>query len=252
MNFSGKVVLIASCSPELGIELARQFLQAKAFVLTTGSVSHEEAKRVARCDRQVATGIEALTVGSAPTLASFVEATFGKLDTIVLNNYEGPTLDFSSVTDTYSMSILDTLSFLHPLLADGGTIVLCSPFAPEAQPNYELQFELATAVLGAVAEHWAKVLSPRSIRVNVVTHRHVGDSRLHQESGAFDLSHSSSNSESQKSERLPSKAIEQSAASVLFMASDVSRPWSGMQLFSDGELRAVRSVESRFPSEMPG
>ena len=226
MNFSGKVVLVADVGSAVGSAITNDLIEAGATILAVGEWRSDEARHLQDTSNIIDTGVAVLTKDTATPLAIFIRESIGKIDSIILNNYAGPILNPEVVADSYSLSVLDAFQYLHPLLKDGSSIVLCPQIVETSAPDVENRLDLAVAMLGLIAKHWANVLMARDIRVNVVA-----------PSMDHTLFHPTSATRSNESPQ--NLATTQVVANVLFMSSELSRPWTGTQLSLDGRLRSL-------------
>lgn len=225
------------------------------------------------------TGIARSTTDKITELCAQIVQDHGGLDVIFANNHVDPGIDADSILDTHAAEMFATLQKLQHLVRNGGTIVVCASFPPELREKSKLLIVGATAVLRSFAQSWSLVLETRRIRVNVVSlYRLDSDDDFTGEdfnvsssrqpfkgrtrsntveevaSAIVDLaSEDSTNgtevvfvdggakemplSYSAESGLLGSPA--QIVDNVVFLASDVSRPLTGMQLFPEGELRKL-------------
>jgi NAD(P)-dependent dehydrogenase (short-subunit alcohol dehydrogenase family) len=195
-----------------------------------------------------------------------------------MNNYVDGESDQKLIL-ARSISMFTLLQKLHPLLRDGGTVVVCASFPPALREKSRLMVGSAAAIIRSFAQSCAIALEARRIRVNVVNlYKLDGDDALDDEgftlsleraavkpsrpntinevvSSVVDLATDDKsasgfevlfvNGDAQE-RRLtaPEESNElgtttQIAENVIFLASDLSRPMTGMQLFPDGELRKL-------------
>jgi NAD(P)-dependent dehydrogenase (short-subunit alcohol dehydrogenase family) len=278
-DFTGKVVLITDFDPELGPDAAERFLQAGASILVAGS----QAKLVVANrfdDREgiIDTGVTELTAEKISELVSVVEQSYGQVDVIFMNNYVDGEFD-QKLIFARSISMFTLLHKLHPLLRDGGTVVVCASFPLALRRKSRLVVGSAAAIIRSFAQSWARALEARRIRVNVVNlYKLDADDALDNEGFTLSLGRpavkpskpntitevvsmivglatddkSASgfevllvNGDAQERRlTIPEESNElgtaaQIAENVIFLASDFSRPMTGMQLFPDGELRKL-------------
>jgi NAD(P)-dependent dehydrogenase (short-subunit alcohol dehydrogenase family) len=280
-NLAGRVALITDIDPEIGVEVADRLLRAGASILVTGFRAAEViSKRFGEGQDITFTGVDEVTTDKITELYLRIRQDYGDLDMIITNNDVNPELDADAMFQRHATGICFTLHKLHPLLRDGGAIVVCASFPPEQRQKSRLIVDAATAFVESLAQNWALVLETRRIRVNVVSLYNVNPDRM-LVSEELDLSSHRSTSTVRKRpisvNEVASAVVELAAEgcsvngaevtvvdgkpqvsqlafsansnilgspelvvdNIVFLASDVSRPLTGMELFPEGEIRKL-------------
>lgn len=178
MRLEGKVALITGGNSGIGLETARRFVAEGARVAITGrsqasldAVAKELGDRVIALKADV-TDVEALEQAVAKAVAHF-----GRLDIVFANAGVGgatplgaTTLDaFRTILDINLTGVFFTVQTALPHLNDGASIILNgSVLATLGAPNFAA-YAASKAGVNGMSRTLATELSPRGIRVNVVT-----------------------------------------------------------------------------------
>ncbi len=176
-NFSGKVVLVTGGTSGIGRAAAELFHAAGAHVVVTG----QSAESVRRAESELPAGVtvlqsDARRVDAAAELARVIEATFGRLDVVLLNAGIAQLAPLEHVDEAHYDEHMDvnvkgvvfTLQKVLPLLSRGASVIVTSSVAAlQGAPNMSIYAASKAAVSGLVRT-LAVELAPRGIRINSV------------------------------------------------------------------------------------
>jgi NAD(P)-dependent dehydrogenase (short-subunit alcohol dehydrogenase family) len=247
MRLAGKTALITGGNSGIGLATARLFVAEGAKVAITG-------RDKARLDAAVeelgpsAVGIVADATDVAATDAAVASAVaqFGNLDIVFANAgisastpVGGTSLEvFESVLKTNITAVFFTVQASLPHLNDGASIILNgSVISVLGNPGYAA-YAASKAGVRAMARVMASELSPRNIRVNVVS---PGGTSTPIWNRAAPTPEAIVALEKRVSQTIPlgrfGKA-EEVAKTVLFLASDDASNIQGAEIFVDGGATA--------------
>jgi len=247
MRLANKTALITGGNSGIGLETARLFVKEGAKVAITGR-NKERLEAAAKELGPNAVAISADANDVAATEAAVAEAVkkFGKLDVVFANAgisantpLGGSTVDtFASVLNTNVTSVFFTVQAAVPHLNDGASVILNgSVISVLGNPGYAA-YAASKAGVRAMARVMASELSPRSIRVNVVspggTSTPIWDRLAPTPAAVAAL-------ESRISQAIPLGRFgkpEEVAKTVLFLASDDASNVQGAEIFVDGGATA--------------
>jgi NAD(P)-dependent dehydrogenase (short-subunit alcohol dehydrogenase family) len=243
MRLTGKTALITGGNSGIGLTTAKLFVAEGAKVAITGRDKAKLDKAVQELGAN-AIGIVADATDIAATERAVAEAvaTFGKLDIVFANAgiagntpVGGTTLDvFEAVLKTNITAVFFTVQAAAAHLNDNASIILNgSVISVLGNPGYSA-YAASKAGVRAMARVMASELSPRGIRVNVVspgaTATPIWD-RVAPTPDAFNAF------EKRLSQTIPLGRMgkpEEVAKTVLFLASDDSSNVQGAEIFVDG------------------
>jgi len=243
MRLAGKTAFITGGNSGIGFTTAKLFVAEGAKVAITGRDKAKLDKTVAELGAN-AVGIVADATDVAATERAVAEAVgkFGKLDIVFANAgiggntpVGGTTLDvFESVLKTNITAVFFTVQAAAAHLNDNASIILNgSVISVLGNPGYSA-YAASKAGVRAMARVMASELSPRGIRVNVVspgaTATPIWD-RVAPTPDAFNAF------EKRLSQTIPLGRMgkpEEVAKTVLFLASDDSSNVQGAEIFVDG------------------
>ncbi len=247
MRLVGKTALITGGNSGIGLTTARLFVAEGAKVAITG-------RDKARLDAAVAglganaVGIVADATDVAATERAVVEAVakFGKLDVVFANAgisgstpVGGTALDlFESILKTNITAVFFTVQAALPHLNDNASIILNgSVISVLGNPGYAA-YAASKAGVRAMARVMASELSPRGIRVNVVS---PGGTSTPIWNRSAPTPEAMAALESKISQAIPLGRFgkpEEVARTVLFLASDDASNIQGAEIFVDGGATA--------------
>ncbi|WP_445488651.1 SDR family oxidoreductase [Rhodopseudomonas sp. RCAM05734] len=247
MKLANKTALITGGNSGIGLATARLFVAEGARVAITG-------RDKARLDAAVeelgpnALGIVADATDVAATEAAVVRAVaqFGKLDIVFANAgisastpVGGTSLEvFESVLKTNITAVFFTVQAAAPHLNDGASIILNgSVISVLGNPGYAA-YAASKAGVRAMARVMASELSPRNIRVNVVS---PGGTSTPIWNRAAPTPDAVTALEARISQAIPLGRFgkpEEVAKTVLFLASDDASNIQGAEIFVDGGATA--------------
>lgn len=243
MRLKNKTALITGGNSGIGLATARLFVAEGARVTITGR-NQATLDAVAKELGPDALAVVADATDIAATEKAIEQAvrTFGKLDIVFANaGIAGNTpigattlATFESVIRTNITSVFFTVQAAVPHLNDGASIVLNgSVISVLGNPGYAA-YAASKAGVRAMARVMASELSPRGIRVNVVS---PGAAKTPIWNGAAPTPEAFAVLDKRISRAIPLGRLgeaEEVAKTVLFLASDDASNVQGAEIFVDG------------------
>ncbi len=247
-KLNNKVAVVTGGSSGIGLATARRFIADGAQVVITGRNQETLDTAVAELGDR-ATGIrgDVANLGDLDRLFAQLQKQFGRVDVLFANAGIAPFLPFEAVTEEHLDSLFNinvrglffTVQKALPLLSKGASVILnASVVAQTGLPNTSV-YSATKAAVRSLGRTLAAELSPRGIRVNVVSPGlietpfwgKVGLSR--DEVDAF-----GKQVLQQTPLGRPGKP-EEIAATVAFLASDDASYFTGADLVADGGMIQV-------------
>lgn len=173
-----KVAVITGGSSGIGLATAHRFIADGARVVITGRNQEALDAAVAELGDQ-ATGIrgDVANLEDLDRLFAQIEMQFGRIDVLFANAGIAPLTPVESVTEEHFDELFDTnvrglffsVQKALPLLAEGASVILnASVVAQSGLPNTSV-YSATKAAVRSLGRTLAAELSPRGIRVNVVS-----------------------------------------------------------------------------------
>lgn len=242
LRIDGKTALITGGGTGLGFGISRAFIDAGARVIITGrreKVLNEACEKLGDHADYIVNDITQLN--TLPSLVEKIESKFAPLDVLVNNAGVNLKKHISEVTDQEFDKIIQTnLSGVFSLSREvgkkmierkkGAIIMITSMAAIYGIPKVTAYSASKTGLLG-LTRALAVDLSPHGIRVNAIAPGFIDSPMLRK---AFDSDPERAN---RVLERTPMKKLgapEDVAGAALFLASDVSKFITGVNLPVDG------------------
>ena len=247
-KLSNKVAVVTGGSSGIGLATAQRFIADGAHVVITGRDQEALDAAVVGLGTR-ATGIrgDVANLNDLDRLFVQVEEHFGRVDVLFANAGIAPFLPSKAVTEEHFDSLFNvnvrglffTVQKALPLLQEGASVILnASVVAQYGLPNTSI-YSATEAAVRSLGRTLAAELSPRGIRVNVVSPGLIetpfwGKVGLRQdEVDAF-----GEQVVQQTPLGRPGKP-EEIAATVAFLASDDASYFTGADLVADGGLIQV-------------
>ena len=247
-TLSNKVAVVTGGSSGIGLATARRFIADGAQVVVTGRNLEALDGAVAELGDR-ATGIQGdvANLEDLDRLFAQVREQFGRVDELFANAGIAPLGPFEAVTEEHFDALFNinvrglffTVQKALPLLSEGASVILnASVVAQSGLPNTSV-YSATKAAVRSLGRTLAGELSPRGIRVNVVSPGLIetpfwGKVGLSQdEIDAF-----GAQVVQQTPLRRPGKP-EEIAATAAFLASDDASYFTGADLVADGGLIQV-------------
>ena len=247
-TLSNKVAVVTGGSSGIGLATARRFIADGAQVVVTGRNLEALDGAVAELGDR-ATGIQGdvANLEDLDRLFAQVREQFGRVDVLFANAGIAPLGPFEAVTEEHFDALFNinvrelffTVQKALPLLSEGASVILnASVVAQSGLPNTSV-YSATKAAVRSLGRTLAGELSPRGIRVNVVSPGLIetpfwGKVGLSQdEIDAF-----GAQVVQQTPLRRPGKP-EEIAATAAFLASDDASYFTGADLVADGGLIQV-------------
>jgi NAD(P)-dependent dehydrogenase (short-subunit alcohol dehydrogenase family) len=243
MRLAGKTALITGGNSGIGLATARLFVAEGARVAITGrNQATLEAAAKALGPNVLAVVADATDVAATEKAVAQAVEKFGKLDIVFANaGIPGSTpigstklAVFESVIRTNLTAVFFTVQAAVPHLNDGASIILNgSVISVLGNPGYAA-YAASKAGVRAMARVMASELSPRGIRVNVVS---PGAARTPIWNGAAPTPEAYAALDKRISRTIPLGRLgepEEIAKTVLFLASDDASNIQGAEIFVDG------------------
>ena len=247
-TLSNKVAVVTGGSSGIGLATARRFIADGAQVVVTGRNLEALDGAVAELGDR-ATGIQGdvANLEDLDRLFAEVRDQFGRVDVLFANAGIAPLGPFEAVTEEHFDALFNinvrglffTVQKALPLLSEGASVILnASVVAQSGLPNTSV-YSATKAAVRSLGRTLAAELSPRGIRVNVVSPGLIetpfwGKVGLSQdEIDAF-----GAQVVQQTPLRRPGQP-EEIAATAAFLASDDASYFTGADLVADGGLIQV-------------
>jgi NAD(P)-dependent dehydrogenase (short-subunit alcohol dehydrogenase family) len=243
MRLANKMAFITGGNSGIGLATARLFVAEGAKVVITGrNQATLEAAAGELGPNALAIPADATDIAATDRAIKQAVEKFGKLDILFANaGIPGNTpigattlAVFESVIRTNVTAVFFTVQAAAPYLKDGASIILNgSVISVLGNPGYSA-YAASKAAVRAMARVMASELSPRGIRVNVVS---PGAARTPIWSGAAPTAEAFAALDRRISRSIPLGRLgeaEEIAKTVLFLASDDASHVQSAEIFVDG------------------
>jgi NAD(P)-dependent dehydrogenase (short-subunit alcohol dehydrogenase family) len=243
MRLANKTALITGGNSGIGLATARLFVAEGARVAITGrNLATLEAAAKELGPNALAIVADATDIAATESAVAKAVENFGKLDIVFANAgisastpVGGTSLEtFESVLKTNITAVFFTVQAAAPHLSDRGSIILNgSVISVLGNPGYAA-YAASKAGVRAMARVMASELSPRGIRVNVVS---PGGTSTPIWNRTAPTPEAITALEKRISQTIPLGRFgkpEQVAKTVLFLASDDASNIQGAEIFVDG------------------
>ena len=244
-KLNNKIAVVTGGSSGIGLATARRFIADGARVVITAR--NQEALDAAVADLgDRATGIrgDVANLDDLDRLFAQVQKQFGQVDVLFANAGIAPFVPVEAVTEDHFDGLFNinvrglffTVQKALPLLPDGASIILnASVVAQSGLPNTSI-YSATKAAVRSLGRTLAAELSPRGIRVNVVSPGLI-ETPLWDKVGLSqdEVDAFGAQVVEQTPLRRPGKP-EEIAATVAFLASDDASYFTGADLVADGGM----------------
>ncbi len=247
-KFNNKVAVVTGGSSGIGLATAQRFIADGAQVVITGRNNEALDAAVAELGDR-ATGIrgDVANLENLDRLFTQVQKQFGRVDVLFANAGIAPFVPFEAVTEEHFDSLFNinvrglffTVQKALPLLSEGASVILnASVVAQSGLPNTSI-YSATKAAVRSLGRTLAAELSPRGIRVNVVSPGLIETPLV----GKLGLSQDEVDAFAEQVVQQtplgrPGKP-EEIAATVAFLASDEASYFTGADLVADGGMIQV-------------
>ena len=247
-QLNDKVAVVTGGSSGIGLTTAQRFIADGARVVITGRNQEALDAAVAELgDRATGVRGDVANLGDLNRLFAQVQEQFGRVDVLFANAAIAPFAPFETVTEEHFDRLFDinvrglffTVQKALPLLLKGASIILnASVVAQSGIPNTSI-YSATKAAVRSLGRTLAAELSPRGIRVNVVSPGLIETPLL----GKLGLSQEEVDAFGERVVQQtplgrPGKP-EEIAATVAFLASDDASYFAGADLVADGGMIQV-------------
>jgi len=245
---SNKVAVVTGGSSGIGLATAQRFIADGAQIVITGRNQKALDAAVAELGDR-ATGIrgDVANLEDLERLFAQVQEQFGRVDVLFANAGIAPFVPFEAVTEEHFDSLFNinvrglffTVQKALPLLSEGASVILnASVVAQSGLPNTSI-YSATKAAVRSLGRTLAAELSPRGIRVNVVSPGLIetplvgklGLSQDEVDAFAAQIVHRTPLGRPGKPEEI--------ASTVAFLASDDASYFTGADLVADGGMIQV-------------
>ena len=243
-----KVAVITGGSTGIGLATAQRFIADGAQVIITSRNQEALDTAVAELgDQAIAIRGDVSNLDDLDGLFSEVKKQFGRVDVLFANAGIAPFISFDSVTDedfdylfnTNVRGLFFTVQKALPLLAENASIILnASVVAQSGFPSTSV-YSATKAAVRSLGRTIAAELSPRGIRVNVVSPGLVETPFWSKVGLSKDEVDAFGDQVVQQTPLGRPGKPEEIAATVAFLASDDASYFTGADLVADGGLIQV-------------
>jgi NAD(P)-dependent dehydrogenase (short-subunit alcohol dehydrogenase family) len=256
-RLEGKIAVITGGNSGIGFSTAEQFVAEGAYVYITGRRQKELDAAVKKIGRNVS-GVQGDVASPADLdrLYAQVRKEKGRVDIVFANAGLGTRGMIGEITEEQFdfifginvRGLLFTVQKALPLMPDGGSILLNASVASVSGMPTAGLYAATKAAVRSFARTWTAELSPRGIRVNVISPgwtdtEIVGRSMTPEQAQYF------------KAAIPPTVPLgrmgrpEEIAKVAVFLASEESSYVTGVELFVDGGLGQIGPELPKFPPQ---
>lgn len=246
---AGKVALVTGGSSGIGFGTAKRLMEEGAFVYITGRRKEVLEQAAAKLGSRVkAVQADSSKKEDMLRLANIIKEDNGGLDIIFANAGGGKAIPFEEATEadyrrTFDVNVWGTyltVQTLLPILRDGASIILnASITAYMGLPGFGL-YAATKAAVRSFARSWTTDLKSRGIRVNAVSPGVIPTE-------GYEVVQGMSTADVQAytdrvSSEIPLGRVgtsEELGDAVVFLASDLSKYITGIELTVDGGMTQV-------------
>ncbi len=247
-NLNNKIAVITGGSTGIGLATAQRFIADGAQVVITGR--NKEALELAVAELgDRATGIrgDVANLDDLDRLFAQVQKQFGRIDVLFANAGIAPFVPFEAVTEEhfdglFNINVRGLFFTVHkalPLLSENASIILNASVVAQSGLRNTSVYSATKAAVRSLGRTLAAELSPRGIRVNVVSPGLTQTPLV----GKLGLSKDELDAfGAQMVQRTPLGRLgrpEEIAATAAFLASDEASFFTGADLVADGGLIQV-------------
>ena len=247
-NLNNKVAVITGGSSGIGFATAQRFIAEGAQVVITGRNQEALDTAVAKLgDRATSIRGDVANLEDLDRLFAQVKKLFGHVDVLFANAGIAPFVPFEAVTEEHFDSLFNinvrglffTVQKALPLLSKGASVILnASVVAQSGLPKTSV-YSATKAAVRSLGRTLAGELSPRGIRVNVVSPGLIETPLV----GKLGLSQDETIAFGKMIvQQTPLNRVgrpEEIAATVAFLASNDSSYFTGAELVADGGMIQV-------------
>jgi NAD(P)-dependent dehydrogenase (short-subunit alcohol dehydrogenase family) len=247
-KLSNKVAVVTGGSSGIGLATAQRFIADGAQVVITGRSQETLDSAVAELgDRATGIRSDVANLDDLDRLFAQVQEQFGRVDVLFANAGIAPFVPFEAVTEEHFDGLFNinvrglffTVQKALPLLSEGASVILnASVAAQSGLPNTSI-YSATKAAVRSLGRTLAAELSPRGIRVNVVSPGLIETPLV----GKLGLSQD-------EIDAFGAQVVEQTplgrpgkpkeiAGAVAFLASDDASYFTGADLVADGGMMQV-------------
>jgi NAD(P)-dependent dehydrogenase (short-subunit alcohol dehydrogenase family) len=247
-RFRNKVVVITGGTSGIGLATAKAFADEGAAVYITGRRQEVLDAAVQAIGGNV-TGVRGDTSNLADLdrLYDIVQQSHAQIDVLFANAGGGDFAPLGAITEDHYQSTFDinvkgvlfTVQKALPVLRDGASIILTSSTTGTAGTANFSVYSASKAAVRNFARSWILDLKDRGIRVNVISPGVTDTAGVDELFGGGEQAAQVKN---MFIGNIPAGRIgkpQETAASVLFLASEESSYVNGIELFVDGGMNQV-------------
>jgi NAD(P)-dependent dehydrogenase (short-subunit alcohol dehydrogenase family) len=247
-KLNDKIAVVTGGSSGIGLATAQRFIAEGAEVVITGRNQGTLDAAIAELgDRATAVHGDVAKLEDLDRLFSHVAERFGRIDVLFANAGIAPFSPLEAVTESHFDALFNinvrglffTVQKALPLLSEGASVILnASVVAQTGIPNTSV-YSATKAAVRSLGRTLAAELSPRGIRVNVVSPGLIETPLV----GKLSLSQDEVDAfAAQVVEQTPlgrTGRPEEIATAVAFLASDDASYFTGADLVADGGMTQV-------------
>lgn len=247
-KLNNKIAVVTGGSSGIGLATARRFIEDGATVVITGRNKQAlDAAAADLGDRATAIHGDVANLKDLDSLFAEVAERFGRIDVLFANAGIAPLAPFETVTPEAFDTLFDvnvrglffTVQKALPLLSDGASVILNASIVAQTGLANTSVYSATKAAVRSLGRTLAAELSPRGIRVNVVSPGLIG-TPLWEKVGLSkeNVDAFGAGVVGQTPLRRPGRP-EEIAATAAFLASDDASFFTGADLVADGGLIQV-------------
>ena len=247
-KLNNKVAVVTGGSSGIGLATAQRFIADGAQVVITGRSQEALDAAVAELGDR-ATGIrgDVANLEDLDSLFAQVQEQFGRVDVLFANAGIAPFVPFEAVTEEHFDNLFNinvrglffTVQKALPLLSEGASVILnASIVAQSGLPNTTI-YSATKAAVRSLGRTLAAELSPRGIRVNVVSPGLIETPLVGKLGLSQDEIAAFGERVVQQTPLGRAGKPEEIAATVAFLASDDASYFTGADLVADGGMIQV-------------